>query len=52
MPQVFASSGYQARLETLGLEQFNLNPEQSAAFIKGELDKWAQLARSAHIQLD
>jgi tripartite-type tricarboxylate transporter receptor subunit TctC len=52
MPKIFASSGYQARLETLGLEQFTLNSEQSAAFIKGELDKWAQLAKSAHIQLD
>src|SRR6266511_3837771 len=41
MPEVFASSIYQARLEKLGLEQFALNPEQSAAFIKAEFDKWA-----------
>src|SRR4029453_15013898 len=50
MPSVFASAGYQARLEKLGLEQFNLNPEQSAAFIKAEFDKWAEVARSAGIQ--
>ena len=52
MPQVFASPGYQARIEKLGLEQFTLNPEQSAAFIKAELDKWAEVARSARIQVD
>jgi tripartite-type tricarboxylate transporter receptor subunit TctC len=50
MPQVFASRDYQARLTTLGLEQFTLNVEQSAAFIKAELDKWAEVARSARIQ--
>jgi len=52
MPQVFASRDYQARLTTLGLEQFTLNVEQSAAFIKAELDKWAEVAKSAKIQVD
>jgi tripartite-type tricarboxylate transporter receptor subunit TctC len=52
MSSVFASVGYQARLEKLGLEQFNFNPEQSAAFIKAEFDKWAQVARSAGIQIE
>jgi tripartite-type tricarboxylate transporter receptor subunit TctC len=52
MPGVFASASYRTRLEQLGLEQFTLNAEQSAAFIKGELDKWAELARSARIQVD
>jgi tripartite-type tricarboxylate transporter receptor subunit TctC len=52
MPQVFASPGYQARLEKLGLEQFALNPEQSAAFIRAEFDKWAAVASSAGIQVD
>jgi tripartite-type tricarboxylate transporter receptor subunit TctC len=52
MPQVFASPGYQARLEKLGLEQFALNPEQSAAFIKAEFDKWAAVAKSANIQVE
>jgi len=52
MPQVFATPSYQARLETLGLEQFELNAAQSSAFIKAEFDKWAEIARSAHIQVD
>src|SRR4249920_1409480 len=52
MPQVFASPGYQARLEKLGLEQFALDPEQSAAFIKAEFDKWAAVAKSANIQVE
>ena len=52
MPQVFASPSYQARLEKLGLEQFALDPEQSAAFIKAEFDKWAAVAKSANIQVE
>jgi tripartite-type tricarboxylate transporter receptor subunit TctC len=52
MPKVFASPDYQARLEKLGLEQFNLNRQQAAAFIKAEFDKWAEVANSAHIQVD
>jgi tripartite-type tricarboxylate transporter receptor subunit TctC len=52
MSPVFSSAGYQARLEKLGLEQFNLNPDQSAAFIKAEFDKWAEVAKSARIQVE
>jgi tripartite-type tricarboxylate transporter receptor subunit TctC len=52
MPQVFATPSYQARLEKLGLEQFDLNAAQSSAFIKAEFDKWAAVAKSAHIQVD
>jgi tripartite-type tricarboxylate transporter receptor subunit TctC len=52
MPQVFAAGGYQSRLEKLGLEQFNLNPEQAAVFIKAEFEKWAAVAKSAGIQVD
>ena len=52
MPAVFASPSYQARLQKLGLEQFSLSPEQSAAFIEAEFDKWAEVARSAGIQVD
>ena len=51
MPPVFASASYQAGLQKLGLEQFSLSPEQSAAFIKAELHKWAEVARSAGIQV-
>jgi tripartite-type tricarboxylate transporter receptor subunit TctC len=52
MPPVFASPGYQERLEKLGLEQFTLNAEQAAGFIRAELDKWGEVARSARIQVD
>jgi tripartite-type tricarboxylate transporter receptor subunit TctC len=52
MPAVFASPSYQARLQKLGLEQFSLSPEQSAAFIEAEFDKWAEVAKSAGIQVD
>src|SRR5262245_16160817 len=52
MPQVFATPRYQARLEKPGLEQFDLNPAQSSACSKAEFDKWAEVARSAHIQVD
>jgi tripartite-type tricarboxylate transporter receptor subunit TctC len=52
MSPVFSSAGYQARLEKLGLEQFKLNPDQSAAFIKAEFDKWAEVAKSARIQIE
>jgi tripartite-type tricarboxylate transporter receptor subunit TctC len=52
MPQVFATPSYQARLEKLGLEQFELKAAQSSAFIKAEFDKWAAVAKSARIQVD
>jgi tripartite-type tricarboxylate transporter receptor subunit TctC len=50
--QVFASSAYQAGLQKLGLEQFTLTPEQSAAFIKTEAEKWSAVANAAGIQVD
>jgi len=52
MLQAFASSAYQTGLQKLGLEQFTLDAAQSAAFIKGETEKWAAVARSANIQVD
>jgi tripartite-type tricarboxylate transporter receptor subunit TctC len=52
MQQVFASQAYQAGLKKLGNEQFLLTPAQGAAFIKAEVDKWAAVARSAHIQVE
>ena len=52
MRKAFASDAYQAGLRKLGLEQFMLDAAQSDAFIKGEIDKWAAVARSAGIQVD
>ena len=33
-------------------EELSLTPEQSAAFIKAEVEKWAAVARSADIQIE
>ena len=52
MQQAFASPAYQASLKKLGNEQFTLDPAQSVAFIKGEVEKWAEVAKSANIQVD
>jgi tripartite-type tricarboxylate transporter receptor subunit TctC len=50
--QTFTSSAYQAGLRKLGLEQFDLDPAQSATFIKTEIEKWAAIAKAADIQVD
>jgi tripartite-type tricarboxylate transporter receptor subunit TctC len=50
--QANASPEYLTSLKKLGNEPFALNPEQSAAFIKTEIEKWAAVARSANIQID
>ena len=47
-----ASPAYLTNLKKLGNEPFALTPEQSAAFIKAEIDKWATVARSANIQIE
>jgi len=52
MRQALMSPEYRAGLERLGLEQFVLNAEQQTAFIKGEIDKWSAVAKSANIQID
>ena len=52
MQQAFNASEYQTGLRKLGNEQFTLTPEQSNAFIKAEVDKWAAVAKSANIEID
>ena len=52
MQQVFASPVYQEGLKKVGNEQFTFTPEQSAAFIRAEVDKWAAVAKSANVQVD
>jgi len=47
-----ASPEYLTGLKKLGNEPFALTSEQSAAFIKTEIDKWAAVARSANIQIE
>jgi tripartite-type tricarboxylate transporter receptor subunit TctC len=50
--QANASPEYLASLKKLGNEPFGLTPDQSQAFIKAEVDKWAAVARSANIQVE
>jgi tripartite-type tricarboxylate transporter receptor subunit TctC len=52
MRQAFVSPQYQADIKKIGNEQFALNAEQAASFIKAEADKWSALAKSANIRLD
>lgn len=52
MTQTFANPAYQAALKKLGNEQFTLSPAESKAFIKGEVEKWASVAKSANIQIE
>jgi tripartite-type tricarboxylate transporter receptor subunit TctC len=40
------------RLVTLGAEPIASSPEQAAAFIKSEYDKWGKVVRQANIKLD
>jgi tripartite-type tricarboxylate transporter receptor subunit TctC len=52
MQQVFASPVYQEGLKKVGNEQLTFTPEQSAAFIRAEVEKWAAVAKSANVQVD
>jgi tripartite-type tricarboxylate transporter receptor subunit TctC len=50
--QVFASEAYQAVVKKTGFQLFGFNDEQTAAFIKTEVEKWAAVAKSANIRID
>ncbi len=50
--QASASQEYLTSLKKLGNEPFVLTPEQSSAFIRTEVEKWAAVARSANIQVE
>ena len=50
--QVFASDAYRAVVKKTGFELFGFNDEQTAAFIKAEVEKWAAVAKSANIRID
>ena len=52
MAKAFASPDYQAGLKKLGNEQFTLDPAQSDAFIRDEVEKWAAVAKAAGIQTE
>jgi tripartite-type tricarboxylate transporter receptor subunit TctC len=50
--QASASQEYLTNLKKLGNEPFAFTPEQSSAFIRVEVEKWAAVARSANIQVE
>ncbi len=50
--QVFASDAYQAVVKKTGFELFGFNDEQTASFIKTEVERWAAVAKSANIRVD
>jgi len=50
--QANTSPGYLTSLKKLGNEAFALTPEQSAVFIKTEIEKWTAVAQSANIQIE
>jgi tripartite-type tricarboxylate transporter receptor subunit TctC len=50
--QVFASEAYQAVVKKTGFQLFGFNDEQTVAFIKTEVEKWAAVAKSANIRID
>lgn len=50
--KVLADPDYVARLATMAIEPLVLTPEQSNAFIAGELQKWKTIAAVAKIQAD
>jgi tripartite-type tricarboxylate transporter receptor subunit TctC len=50
--QVFASDAYQAVVKRTGFQLFGFDDQQTAAFIKAEVEKWAAVAKSANIRID
>ena len=43
---------YVARLATMAIEPLSMTPEQSVAFIAGEVRKWRTVANAANIRMD
>ena len=50
--KILADPDYVARLATMAIEPLVLTPEQSNAFIAGEVQKWKTIAAVAKIQVD
>ena len=50
--QVFASDAYRAVVKKTGFELFGFNDQQTATFIKTEVEKWAAVAKSANIRIE
>ena len=50
--QVLASEDYQKIINKNGFELFGFNDEQTAAFIKAEVERWARVAKAANVRVD
>ncbi len=48
--QALSSADVRAKLATFGLSPMSMNPEQLRNFMVVEVQKWARLAKAAHIQ--
>jgi tripartite-type tricarboxylate transporter receptor subunit TctC len=50
--RILGNSDVKERLATQGAESAQMTPEQFAAFIRSELEKWTRLVKSANIRLE
>ena len=49
---IIRNPAYVARLADMAIDPIVLTPEQTQAFIAGEIDKWKGIATRANIQVD
>jgi tripartite-type tricarboxylate transporter receptor subunit TctC len=49
---IMGSPEIQARLASDGLAYTQMGPDQFAAFVKSETDKWTKIVRAAGVQMD
>ncbi len=50
--KVIADPQYKARLAEMAVETLSLSPEQTAAFMRGENEKWARIVKAAGIKVN
>jgi tripartite-type tricarboxylate transporter receptor subunit TctC len=50
--KIIAEPDYVARLAKLAIEPLDLTPQQSKAFIEGEIESWRKVATEGNIHLD
>ena len=50
--RILSEPDYVARLATMAIEPLVMTPEQSSAFVAGEVQKWKTVATAARIQID
>jgi tripartite-type tricarboxylate transporter receptor subunit TctC len=50
--RILGSNDIKERFATQGAERANVTPEQFAAYIRSELDKWAKVVKAANIKVE